>query len=247
MSLLPAYTPLFDRVIDFAVRPEHEEEIAQARSDYFSWTGEVFDEDRSFDVRMQGFLDWIVFDRPMAASGMPAARTFAATLPHEEAQLFRILSRTVHGLFEVQRNEAGHFDVHDLLTDASYSAFTLAPFVGVEKGDLFEGRLVPYGGRLHFSGAFLFHPRHLKRRVMKELRRQLRDEPQGVQEIIWTMARMANRSEHYKNVSVDAIYDFGRPPPKVSAPPMRFDAESIAERRARLEERPEGGVVYGGW
>lgn len=246
MSLLPAYTPLFDRVIDFTVTPPNEAEIARARGDYFSWTGEVFDEDRSFDVRMQGFLDWIVFDRPMASSGVSAIRTYAATLPPDEAHAFRVMSRSVHSLFEVRRNVPGRFEVHSLLTRADYVVQVPAPLVGVNAGDLFEGRLVPFDGRLHFSSAFLFHPNHLKRRVVRELRRQLREDPQGVQELIWTMARMANRAEHYRNVATDAIYDFDRPPPKVSSPPMRFDAESIAARRALVEGKPRGST-YGGW
>jgi len=246
MSLPPAYTPLFDRVIDFTVTPQNEAEIARARGDYFSWTGEVFDEDRSFDVRMQGFLDWIVFDRPMAATGLPAIRGYAATLPPDEAHAFQVMSRTVHSLFEVRRNAPGRFEVHSLLTRADYAVHVPAPLVGVSPGDLFEGRLVPFEGRLHFSSAFLFHPSHLKRRILRELRRQHREDPQPVQEVVWTLARMANRAEHYRNVATDAIYDFERPPPKVSSPPMRFDAESIAERRARVLAKPRGST-YGGW
>jgi hypothetical protein len=247
MSITPPYTPLFDRVLDFAVRAEHEPEVARARGDYFSWTGEVFDEDRSFDVRMQGFLDWLVFDRVMEPYGAPAVRAYAATLPPAEAQPFRVMSRTVHGLFEVRVNLPGKFEVEDLLTAAEYTVLLPAPMAGVNPGDLFEGRLVPYAGRLHFSTAFLFHPAHLKRKLQREIRRQCREEPQALQELIWTMARMANRAEHYRNVSIDAIYDFGRPPPKVSSPPMRFDADSIAERRAQLLGRPSAGRTYGGW
>lgn len=247
MSLLPPYTPLFERVIDFAIRPEFEAEIAASRGDYFTWTGEVFDEDRSFDVRMQAFLDWIAFDRPMEPYGIPAVRAYAATLTDpDELRDYRLMSRTVHGIFEVRRNSIGRFDVHDLLTRADYELRIAQPLVGVTVGDLFEGRLVPFQGRWHFSSAFLFHPKHLKRSILRELRRQAREAPQGVQELIWTLARMASRSEHYKNVAVDAIYDFSRPPPKVSSPPMRFDAESISERRARIRQRAEGNV-YGGW
>jgi hypothetical protein len=136
--------------------------------------------------------------------------------------------------------------VHSLLTRADYAVHVPAPLVGVSPGDLFEGRLVTFEGRLHFSSAFLFHPSHLKRRILRELRRQHREDPQPVQEVVWTLARMANRAEHYRNVAADAIYDFERPPPKVSSPPMRFDAESIAERRARVLAKPRGST-YGGW
>lgn len=241
MSLLPAYTPLFDRLLEFAIRPENEAEVTRARGDYFSWTGEVFDEDRSFDVRMQAFLDWFVFDRVLAASGDSAARAFTARLEDpDEAFRFRLLSRTVHGIFEVRDNGRTQLDVHDLITAADYRVPGPGPLAGVRNGDLFEGRLVPFDGRFHFSSAFLFHPAHLKRRILRQIPRDHRGDRQDVQEIIWTLSRMANRAEHYRNVPVDAIYDFHRPPPKVSAPPMRFDAASLEARRQRLA----GGAAH---
>jgi hypothetical protein len=242
MSLLPAFTPLFDRLLDFAIRPEHEAELVRARQDYFSRTGEVFDEDRSFDVRMQAFLDWYVFDRPLAPTGEPPSRAFLATLADAaERDRFRLLGRTVHGVFEVRKNSKKELAVHNLLTAADYTVPMPGPLAGVQKLDLFEGRLVPFEGRHHFSSAFLFHPPMIKRSLLRELKRQHRHETGvPVQEIIWTLSRMATRAEHYRNVAIDSIYDFGRPPPKVSAAPMRFDAASVEARRQRLT-----GIIRG--
>ncbi len=244
MSLLPAFTPLFERLVDFAIRPEHALEASRARAEYFTRTGEVFDEDRSFDVRMQAFLDWFVFDRPLAPGAEPPARAFIPTLPdREERRRFRLLARTVHGLFEVRANTPDFLDVRNLLTDAEYRVPVPGPLAGVQPGDLFEGRLVPFEGRHHFSSAFLFHPSALRRRVVRELRRQKREEPQtGVQEILWTMSRMAIRAEHYRNVALEVVYDFQHPPPKVSATPMRFDPASLEARRRHLLGTPERGL-----
>jgi hypothetical protein len=45
---------------------------------------------------------------------------------------------------------------------------------------------------------------------------------------------MANRAEHYRYVKTEDIYDFARPPPKVDAPPLRFDRASIDKRLGRI-------------
>jgi hypothetical protein len=71
---------------------------------------------------------------------------------------------------------------------------------------------------------------------MRRLMRALRSGPFAAfppAEQLWTLARMASRTEHFRNVALDALYDFDRLPPKSEAPPMKFDAASVAERRAR--------------
>ncbi len=236
MSLSPPFAPLFERVVDFAVKPQNADDIALARADHFARCGEVFEDDRSFDVRMQAFLDWLVFDRPLKPFDDPPARLFVATLTDkDERQRFRLLSRTVHGLFEVVENGAESLAVQNLLTAAEYEVPVEGPLAGLHEGDLFEGRLVPFDGRLHFSNAFLFHPPEARRRVLREVDRQRREEAEaGVQNVLWTLARMASRLEHYRNVPLEVVYDFQNPPPVVRTPPMRFDRASLDERRRRL-------------
>ncbi len=41
---------------------------------------------------------------------------------------------------------------------------------GVEKGDLVQTRLVPYGGHLVFGRAFLYHPREVARLLKKAIK-----------------------------------------------------------------------------
>lgn len=241
MMPTPLYQPSFERLLDFAASPRFEAELQRARTEFFTCTGEVFDEDRSFDVRMQAFLDWFVFDRPLDAFGEPPTRALALDQPLDpvEALRFRILGRTVHGLFRVRRVKDDRVGVANLVTDAEYDVAIPKPLAGVAKDDLFEGRLVPFEGALHFSNAFLFHPRSIRRRLVKEIRRRRRHDPlASVQDLVWTLARMASRAEHYRNVSTDAIYDFSRPPPIVAAAPMRFDRASVEARLGRTANVP---------
>jgi len=100
-----AYEQLFDRVLAFAMAPELASELQEARNQYVLQTGEVFDEDRLFEARMQGFLDWFVFDRPSEKLGDTPARAYpgAMKLSDEEAHRYRILARTVHGIFEIRK------------------------------------------------------------------------------------------------------------------------------------------------
>lgn len=236
MRELPAYQPLFERLLDFATAPRFERELLSARTEFFSLTGDVFDEDRSFEVRMQAFLDWYVFDRRLESFGEPPARAYCLEghCNPAESQAFRVLARTVHGVFEVLGGTHEEVELGNLLTGAKYRVHLPSPLAGVARGELFEARLVPFEERYHFSSAFLFHPPHIRRRLLRELRRERKAGESGpVQAMLFTLSRMASRAEHYRNVDIDAIYDFSRPPPVVAASRMKFDRLSVERRLGR--------------
>lgn len=236
----PAYQPLFERVLASATEGR-DDELARARTEYFSQAGEVFEEDRSFEPRMQAFLDWYVFDRVLEGTVDSPARLFALQpgLTSDERYTFRLLARTTHGIFSLLDAGDEWARVHDVAMDLEYEAVLPGPLIGVESGDLFEARLVPYEGQLHFSGAFLFHPANVRKALDREIARQLRtNEWLGVQALVWTLARMASRAEHYRNVPVHTIYDFTRPPPKIPATRIRVDPLAVAERLGRIKPGP---------
>jgi len=227
-----AYAALFEALLDHTVAHSDAAELSAARAAHAAMSGETFVEDRTYEVRTHAFLDWMVFDRPLDRRQLTPARHFAesrATAP-ERADA-RGFCRTIHGLFEVRATgETPRLRNH--LTGADYRLGRAEAHASLRSGELFEGRLVPWHGALHLSPACLFHPAELRRRILRAVRNST-GEP--VQELLWTLARMAARAEHYRNVPLESLYDFDRPPPKATQGPMRFDAASIAERRARLD------------
>ncbi|MEO1174163.1 MAG: hypothetical protein AAFX94_19255, partial [Myxococcota bacterium] len=57
----------YDAMVQFASEGALADELAQAKGEYFERTGELFESDPSFERRMASFLEWYVFDRPLAA------------------------------------------------------------------------------------------------------------------------------------------------------------------------------------
>jgi len=241
--LLPPYQPLFDALLEFATAGR-EAEAGVARADYGTWTGEPSDADRSFESRTQSFLDWFCFDRARDGGTETPARLFAEVtgIDADERLRRRAFARTFHGLFHVRANRRDAIEVVELCTEARFTAaIDQGPVEGLRKGDLFESRLVPYDGALHFSSAFLFHPPHLRRSVLRELRKQRENGSfSNAREFVWLLARMAIRAEHYKAYPLDAIYDFGRPPSKVPPKRLKFDRQSVLERLGRVTPPPAG-------
>jgi hypothetical protein len=87
--------------------------------------------------------------------------------------------------------------------------------VALAKGDILEARLLPHEGALQFSSSFVYHPREVRRAILKEARRLTEAAPPGQgpdgDEFLAQLSRMALRLERYRNVRVESIYDFDAP------------------------------------
>ncbi|HMK71927.1 MAG TPA: hypothetical protein VK454_01235, partial [Myxococcaceae bacterium] len=64
---------LLDALVGFASSEERKPELLLAKAEYFRLTGEVFEDDRRFELRMACFLDYYVFDHRPPATGLTAA------------------------------------------------------------------------------------------------------------------------------------------------------------------------------
>jgi hypothetical protein len=100
--------------------------------------------------------------------------------------------------------------------------------VGLDKGDLLEARLLPFDGKLFFSGAFLYHPQEVRKNILAEVKRLRKEAGKGnlpdVEAFLATLSRMAIKLERYRNVKVESLYDFrpdGRSATPVPRPPAR--------------------------
>lgn len=207
------YQPYLDRLIAFASADDRKEDLVSAKAEYFQRTGEVHDDDKSFEMRMASFLDWYLFDRPARDGRTPAQKFFELRqwdgTPGDELAVYRGFTETTHGLFEVRKIGKGAIRLRELYFEKDHDVTERRQVAGLEKGDVIEARLIPYAGNLWFSTAFLFHPRAGTKSLMKEIKRRRKKEPErDAKEIVWEAARMALKVERYRQIAVEKIYDF---------------------------------------
>jgi hypothetical protein len=209
---------LQERLLAWASAEPRQDWILAARQQHFALHGEPHEEDQSFEARMNGLLDAFVYAfRPNGVDTTLELflRDGAADLTTDERAAVREMARGVHGLFEVRRIRPGEIRVRDVFTGEEHDVGERRSAAGLEKGDLIEARLLPHGGRLHFSAAFLFHPRPVRKRILGEAKRRLKAAGKGgqpdVEAFLATLSRMALKLERYRNVRVESIYDFEQP------------------------------------
>ena len=165
---------------------------------------------------MNGMLDHYLYE--FRAPGSPDTtverfmRAEAPGLTTDDLAAYRVLAKSLRGLFEVRRIREGEVRLRDCFTDQAHDVTERRQMAGLQKGDLLEARLLPFDGKLFFSGAFLYHPQEVRKLVLSEVKRlrkaAAKAEPPDVAAFLATLGRMALKLERYRNVKVESLYDF---------------------------------------
>jgi hypothetical protein len=207
-----AYQSLLDELYALASVEERKPDVLTARAEFFRLTGEVFEDDRTFEMRMASFLDYYIFDHRSSETARTAAEDLhAAKLKGNapEAAVLESFTRTLHGLFEVRKLGPGFVRLRELFTGVDHDVTERRALAGLQKGDVLEARLIPLGDGLVFSPAFCFHPREAVKAIKREVKRRKKKEPErSPQELVWEAAKRAMKVDRYRQIAVEKIYDF---------------------------------------
>ncbi len=210
------YQTQLDLLTAWASSETFKDELLAAKAEYFAKTGEIFEDDRSFEPRMAAFLEFYLFDRAVTSQGKTPAQLYIASQgtnvgAAERAQL-EGFSQTQHSLYEVRKLLSTGVRVRDLFTAKDQDVFERRSMVGMQKGDVLEARLIPSEGRMLFSQAFCYHPKEARSLILKEIKRQKKKPTPGFtpKELIFTLSKMALKVERYRNIAVENIYAFDK-------------------------------------
>ncbi len=220
---------LLERMLGWATAEPRKDQLLDARRAHFERYGEPHEEDRTYESRITGMLDYYLFDyRPPGADRTTVDRFIEAeggALGADDLAAYRDLAQTVHGLFEVRKIRDGLVVLRDAFTGDDHEVTERRQVVGLDKGDVLEARLLPFQGNLFFSNAFLYHPREARKPILAEVKRLKKAAGKGgtpdVATLLATLSRMALKLERYRNVRLESIYDFAaeaRMPLAVRAP-----------------------------
>jgi hypothetical protein len=117
--------------------------------------------------------------------------------------------RGTRGIFS--RPRAGQVRVRDAIIAEDFDVTERRQMHGLEIGDLFEARLVPVDRTFHFSTSFTYHPREVSREIKREIKRRKKQGAVDARGLCWELERMALQQERFRNVSINAIYNFETP------------------------------------
>ena len=211
--------PQFDLLLAY-VAPDVDD-IVQAKQEYFTHTGgEVHEDDRCFESRLQAFFNWYLFDRKRD-DVTPAQRFLqdrGAETRAADKEVLMGFTQTRLGLYEYRGRKGlilgpkkGQVRVRDAITGDDFDVTERRQMHGLDIGDVFESRLVPVNRTYHFSTSFTYHPREVVPEIRREIKRRKKKGAVDTRQLVWELERMALQHERFRNVSIHAIYNFQTP------------------------------------
>ena len=207
-----AYQPYLDELTQWASSEARKPALLAAKAQYFDRTGEVYEDDKAFEMRMASFLECYLFEATSGATGKtPAQELYEEKLKQGDprAPAFRAFSETIHGLFEVRRMAKEAVRLRELFSGKDFDVTERRQLAGLEKGDLIEARLIPFDGHLLFSAAFCYHPKAAVKLIKNEMKRRKKKEPtRSPRDLAWECSRRALKADRYRQIAVEKIYDF---------------------------------------
>jgi hypothetical protein len=200
------------------------DDIVSAKNEYFAATGgEVHEEDRCFEQRMQGFFNYYLFDRTGGLDGTTPVQRYlrerGASLGGKDKDVLLGFTNSRLSLYEyrgrgtlLRRVPQGQVRVRDMVAGENFNVHERRQMHGLEEGDLFEARLVPVAGAFHFSSSFTYHPREVRNTILREIKlRRKAKGPVDARALCWELEKMSLQAERFKNVAIEAIYNFESP------------------------------------
>jgi len=192
--------------------PDIAAEMPEARREFLARTGEVIEEDPSFDVRMASFLDWFLFERPLHNSRLTPLELLldSGLLTAEERAICRQFVGNIHSVFLARRLRENQVDLQDLFTKKSYPVcLTENDLISAfQPSSLVQGRIVPWNGAYYLSPALFFHPREVRKLVEQEIKRLKKAGESSPLSLIHQLMAMHLKWERYRHVKIKDIYCF---------------------------------------
>ncbi len=150
-----------NQLIEEITRDHQQDDIYQAKKDFQKISGEIFEDDKSYESRMGAFLEWYTFDRTCPGSVLTPLQHYlqGTSITPESRELADSISQSIHGLFIAKKVKNDHVIVIDIMDNEKYQVLENEGSILFNADDLFEGRLILYKGQYYFTDHFCYHPK----------------------------------------------------------------------------------------
>ena len=164
-----------EQLFEFVAQHIPSEQIMMAKKEYQKTTGEIYDDDKSYNSRMALFLEWYLLDqyepgtRQTVLENIIEDNSFSWTPDRLES--YKDVSKNIQALFEIKKVRDNSVTVLDLFTDEKYQIEEEDSKLAFRKNDIFQGRIVPHNDKYFFTGYFCFHPNKTQRYIKGEAKK----------------------------------------------------------------------------
>ena len=151
-----------EQLFEFTAKSIPSEKIIEAKRDYQKETGEIYEDDKSYNARMALFLEWYLFDNYQEGSSKNILEGLLDEYPEtwnsDQIKTINDFNENIQGLFLVKKIKSNSVKVLNLFTDLVYLVREKDSGLIFRKNNIFQGRIVYIQNQYYFTGNFCFHP-----------------------------------------------------------------------------------------
>ena len=165
---------ILEQLFEFTAKSIPAAKILEAKNLYQKETGEIYEDDKSYNTRMALFLEWYLFDNYQAESSKTILEALLEENPEawnrDIIKTFNDINENIQGLFLVKKVKGASVKVLNLFTDDIYLVQEKDSGMIFRKNDIFQGRIIYFHEQYHFTGNFCFHPEKTHKFIKLEVR-----------------------------------------------------------------------------
>jgi hypothetical protein len=165
---------VLEELFEFAAKAIPSYQILEAKKSYQKETGEIYEDDSSYNSRMALFLEWYLFDNYITEKLQSPLEILIKenllSLSTERLENYKIFTESIQGLFIAKKIKNETVKVINLFTDETYLVQEKDSGLFFRKNDIFQGRLIFFQEEFHFTGNFCFHPEKTNKYVKQEVK-----------------------------------------------------------------------------
>ena len=164
-----------DKLIKIATSDLFSEYILEARNEHKANTGNVFEDDKTYESKMGLFLDWYIFSRIDLKNKKTILEVIIdrdkKTLPTNLLKAFEGFTKNIHGIFMAKKIKDHTALVINLFDNKKYEVVEPIEKFYFRKNELFEGRILNFNNVFYFTGNYCFHPKESQKYIQQEIKK----------------------------------------------------------------------------
>ena len=164
-----------EQLFEFVAQHIPSEQIMMAKKEYQKTTGEIYEDDKSYNSRTSLFLEWYLLDQYELGTRQTVLENIiednSSSWTPDRLESYKDVSKNIQALFEIKKVRDNSVTVLDLFTDEKYQIEEEDSKLAFRKNDIFQGRIVPHNDKYFFTGYFCFHPNKTQRYIKGEAKK----------------------------------------------------------------------------
>jgi hypothetical protein len=163
-----------EQLFEFAAKAIPSDQILEAKKTYQKETGEIYEDDKSYNSRMALFLEWYLFDDYITEKSQTPLEILIEENPdawnRDKLEIYKSITASIQALFLIKKVKDESVKVLNLFTDETYLVNEKDSRLIFRKNDIFQGRLIFFQEQFHFTGNFCFHPEKTHKYIKQEVK-----------------------------------------------------------------------------